>query len=260
MHTSMSRDPAAILKQVGSRVRALRNAHDMPRRELALRSGLSERFLAQVEAGKGNIAVSRLCQLAQCLGVRPGALLDAAPQQDSRQGGALLGVRGAGKTTLGRAAAEALNVAFIEHDRVVEEEAGMDLAEVFAMHGDGYYRKVVRDTLDRLLAGVNGPTILATGGGVVTDMEAYDLLRRRSHTVWLQASVDDHWARVVAQGDGRPMRDRPDARAELARLLERRIPLYERADYVIDTSSGSRDGAVGAVSHLVGQVLGLDGS
>lgn len=245
----------ALLATIGARVRALRSSRGLTRRDLASASGLSERFLAQVETGEGNIAVTRLARLADALGCRLGALVDPVPTADGRRVVALLGLRGAGKSTVGRRACEALGIAFHEHDRLVEEAAGMDLGELFALHGDAYYRRIARETLDRMLADVSRPIVLATGGGVVTDPEAFDLLRRRTHSVWLKATVDDHWSRVVAQGDRRPMRDRPDARAELARLLDRRVPLYSRAEHVVDTSALGLEGAVDALRKLVAGVL-----
>ncbi|MAB88724.1 MAG: transcriptional regulator [Planctomycetes bacterium] len=253
----MATCPDPVLATIGDRVRSLRAVRGLTRRELASMSGLSERFLAQVESGLGNIAVTRLTRLAAALGCRPGALLDPAPAADGRRAVSLLGLRGAGKSALGQGVADALGLAFHEHDRVVEEAAGMELGELFALHGDRYYRDVARETLDRLLADLQVPTIIATGGGVVADPEAFDLLRRRTHCVWLKATVDDHWVRVVAQGDGRPMRDRPDARAELGRLLDRRVPLYARAEHVIDTSDlGLRQSQI-ALRELVSSLLGI---
>ena len=260
----MDRDP--LLITVGQRVRALREARGLSRRELAAVSGLSERFLAQVEGGKGNIAVTRLARLADALDCRPGRLVDPAPEGDARCVVSLLGVRGAGKSTLGAWVAADLgssvdhpsggwDIEFVEHDAEVEEAAGMELGEMFALHGDAYYRRLARETLDRLLAAPGTPIVLAAGGGVVDDAEAYDQLRRRSHTVWLRASADDHWRRVVAQGDQRPMRDRPDARQELTRLLQRRGPLYARAAHVIDTSELGEAGTRAALRDLVRRLL-----
>jgi XRE family aerobic/anaerobic benzoate catabolism transcriptional regulator len=244
-----------LLTTIGERVRALRESRGLTRRELALAARLSERFLAQVETGEGNIAVTRLARLADALGCRPGTLVDPSPVADGRRVVSLLGLRGAGKSTLGQRVADALGISFHEHDRVVEEAAGMDLGELFALHGDAYYRRVARETLDRLLADVDGPAIIATAGGVVADPEAFDLLRRRTHSIWLKATVQDHWSRVVAQGDRRPMRDHPDAQAELARLLDRRAPLYARAEHLIDTSSLGLPGSETSLRKLVADVL-----
>lgn len=256
MHYSAVVDAAdPLLGAVGRRVRSLREARGLSRRELATVSGLSERFLAQVESGQGNIAVTRLARLADALGCRPGRLIDPAPAADQRRVVALLGLRGAGKSTLGARVASELGLGFVEHDRVVEDAAGMALGEVFAIHGDAYYRRLARETLDRVLADGDAPVVLAAGGGVVDDAEAYDLLRRRAHTVWLRASAGDHWRRVIEQGDRRPMRDRPDARAELNRLLERRAPQYARAEHVVDTTSLGFAGAQAELRSLVARLL-----
>jgi XRE family aerobic/anaerobic benzoate catabolism transcriptional regulator len=169
-----------------------------------------------------------------------------------RQGGAeplvaLVGLRGAGKSTIGRALAHKLSVPFFELDALVEEAAGLSLAGIFSLHGEAYYRRLAREVLTRFLA-ENETGVLATGGGLVLDREAWKLLQKRCRTVWLQATPDDHWQRVLAQGDQRPSAASPHARDELRALLKAREPLYAQADLAVDTS---RSGVAGAVRDIL---------
>src|SRR5690606_9864533 len=158
----------------------------------------------------------------------PSALLAAADAPAGARPLALLGVRGAGKSTVGAAAAKRLGLGFIEIDREIELAAGLPLGEVFALHGEAYYRRRAREVLARLVAApaARAPVILATGGSIVNDPTNYALLRARCRTVWLRARAEDHWSRVVAQGDRRPMADSPHAFAELRALLAAREELY----------------------------------
>jgi XRE family aerobic/anaerobic benzoate catabolism transcriptional regulator len=162
---------------------------------------------------------------------------------------ALLGLRGAGKSTVGRRLARRLRVPFVELDRKVEEAAGLALAEIFALHGEDYYRRLEKETLTRLLDG-GRPLVLACGGGLVTARDTYALLRRRALTVWLRAQPEDHWNRVVQQGDRRPM-SHPQAMGELRRLLRARDPLYAEAAHTVDTSKLTPEATVLAVEDLV---------
>jgi XRE family aerobic/anaerobic benzoate catabolism transcriptional regulator len=243
-------DASHLLAGLGQRVRALRARHGFTLNELARRSGLSTRFLILVEAGTANISVMKLAGLAEALGTTASALL--AGGESGRPVIALLGLRGAGKTTIGRRLARRLRVPFVELDRQVEEAAGMSLAEVFALHGEEYYRRLERETLARVLDEAGGRRlVLATGGGLVTSPDTYALLRRRAMTVWLRADPEDHWNRVVQQGDRRPMADHPQAMAELRRLLAARQRLYAEADGSVDTSRLGVQGTVRAVERLL---------
>ena len=170
--------------------------------------------------------------MAHALGTTPAALLAPAETANDKPV-ALLGVRGAGKSTVGAALAKKKGVRFVEVDREIEEAAGLQLADIFTLHGEAYYRRVEREVLTRLLA---EPGVLATGGSIVNDPTNFALLKNRAHTIWLRATAEDHWNRVVAQGDQRPMAENPHAFEELRALLAARQKLYARADRTVDTS------------------------
>jgi XRE family aerobic/anaerobic benzoate catabolism transcriptional regulator len=238
------------LHAVGAAVRSRREAHGWSRRELAGACGVSERFLAQLETGDGNISLRRFAEVAHALGTTPSALLAPADAPSTAKPIALLGVRGAGKSTVGAALAKKLDLAFVELDQQIEAAAGLPLGEVFALHGEAYYRRVEREVLGRLLAAPT-PMVVATGGSIVNDPTNYGLLRTRCKTIWLRAAPEDHWNRVVAQGDKRPMAENPHAFAELRALLAARDKLYARAEHTIDTSDRSVKQVVAAVERAM---------
>jgi XRE family aerobic/anaerobic benzoate catabolism transcriptional regulator len=226
---------------LGVRARALRERTRKTRQEIADESGLSLRFLADVEGGKANPSLGSLHALADALGV---TVVDLVTDEQGRPRSiALLGLRGAGKSTVGKRAAKALGWTFVEVDKEIEREAGMALSELFALHGEQHYRTLEARVLRALLLEDDAPRVLATGGGVVTHDDSWALLRAHALTVWLKASPQEHWDRVVAQGDARPMQKRSQARAELQALYEERAPLYARADVVVNTSALDVDGA-----------------
>lgn len=229
--------PPAILDNLARQVRRARRVRQWTIRQLAERSGVSARFLIQLESGRGNISVKRLAELAAALDL-PAADLLKPDVQTERRTIALLGLRGAGKTTIGRRLARALRVRFVELDRRIEKAADMSLGEIFSLYGEEYYRRFERDALAQLMA-ENRPTVLATGGGIVTSPDTYALLKKSAVTIWLRASPEDHWNRVVSQGDRRPMVDHPEAMADLRTLLAFREPLYGKADQRIETSGRS---------------------
>jgi XRE family aerobic/anaerobic benzoate catabolism transcriptional regulator len=275
-----------LLDAVGHAVREKREHAGRSRRDLAERSGLSERFLADLEAGQGNISVERLSQLCTALGTTAGALLSEAERalghaptaqsplwqllaglspderreaetwlrarfgqgrgQGPSQIVALLGLRGAGKSTIGRQLAERLAVPFVELDELVERAAGLSLSGIFSLHGEAYYRRLAREVLARVLA-EGDAAVIATGGSMVTDKDALRLLSKRCTTVWLKATPEDHWLRVLAQGDERPGAASENAQAELRALLAARAPLYAQAQVHVDTSRLGLEGAVEAV-------------
>jgi XRE family aerobic/anaerobic benzoate catabolism transcriptional regulator len=240
-------DAVVLLAELGRRVRDLRAGAGLTLKELSTRSGLSPRFLIQVESGKGNISVRRLLALARALHTTPAALV-AIPSGSTVV--ALLGLRGAGKTSVGRRLARRLKVPFVELDRRVEEASGLSLGEMFALHGEDYYRRLEHEALERLLDD-DRPVVLATGGGLVTSRETWALLRRRAFTVWLRARAEDHWNRLLQQGDRRPMADQPQAMAELRRLLKAREPLYAEAAHTVDTSKLGVEAAAERIEGLV---------
>ena len=266
-----------FLHALGARVRSLRQGAGQSIQALARLAELSPRFLSELEAGRGNISVARLARIAAALGqplqtlipvaaqdvslrARVWELLEACDTEDLEQlfawlaarqrkqfarSIALVGVRGAGKSTIGKRVATRLRIPFVELDAQIEREAGMSLGELFALHGEGYYRRLEREAAEKLLASAP-QVVLATGGSLVTHPETWGMLRRQCHTVWLKARANDHWNRVVAQGDLRPMVNNPSAKDELKSLLRAREPLYSQAELVMDTSK-----------HSVGEIAGM---
>jgi XRE family aerobic/anaerobic benzoate catabolism transcriptional regulator len=188
-----------------------------------------------VEAGRGNISVRRLGDLARALDAMPAEFVTPPVTPAASRVIALLGLRGAGKTTVGRQLARRLRRPFVELDRDIERRAGLALGEIFSLHGEDYYRRLERETLVDLLD-TGDAMVLAVGGGLVTSPESYALLRRRTTTVWLRARPEDYWTRVMRQGDRRPMEQHPRAREALRELVARREPMYAQADVIVDTA------------------------
>lgn len=238
-----------LLAGLGRRARAHRLARGWTLREVAERSGVSPRFLVQLEAGRGNISVRRLADVAQALETTA-ALLLTDTDAPAPEVIALLGLRGAGKTTVGRRLAKRRRVPFVELDRRVEEAAELSLGELFSLHGEDYYRRLEREVLQEVLS-EGRPIVLATGGGLVASPETFALLRRSAVTIWLRARPEDHWNRVVRQGDRRPMADHPQAMADLRGLLASREPLYSMADHIVDTSQVSASRVVDSIDRAL---------
>lgn len=215
------------------KVRNLREAAHATQKGIAEQSGLSLRFLADVEAGRANPSLQSLYALAGALHVDVVDLLERSPRQRHV---ALLGLRGAGKSTIGKKVARQLGWELVEVDKEIEREAAMSLGQLFSLHGESHYRTLEERVLRKLLSSKQS-LVLATGGGVVTHDESWRLLRAHALTVWLKATPQEHWDRVVAQGDGRPMQKRNTARQELESLYQTRAPLYGSADLVVDTTA-----------------------
>jgi XRE family aerobic/anaerobic benzoate catabolism transcriptional regulator len=266
-------DEQDFLAELGRRVRHVRALRGMSRKVLARVSGISERYIAQLESGKGNVSIKLLRRVSAAMGARIEDLLvdgsmpeewpifrdllrtaskaqiaqarailagGAAPTVTGlRQSGidrvALIGLRGAGKSTLGRIAAERLGWSFVELNDDIEREHGLSVAEIFALYGQEGYRRLEQSALRRQLTR-SGPMILATGGGIVAEPLTFDLLLASFYTVWLRAKPEEHMARVRQQGDLRPMADDRAAMEELNAILASREPLYARADATIDTA------------------------
>ena len=263
-------------------MRALRNEAHLTIKELAERAALSPRFISQLEAGEGNISITRLQQVAAALD-RPLQTLIPPASNDgslhaeiwhllSRCSGeelqearewlaervgkgaprfiALVGLRGAGKSTVGAQLARRIKMEFVELDALIEKSAGISLGEIFALHGEEYYRRLERSTLTRLFTTSHGG-VLATGGSLVTDAESWEMVKRRCFTVWLRATPQEHMTRVLRQGDTRPMKDNPSAMTELKALLARREPLYAQADLTIKTSDHSPSAVVTQIIQML---------
>lgn len=227
---------SSLLRDLGTVIRNRRSARQLTQRDLAARAKLSLRFLAQIERGSGNVSLGRFSDLAAALGTTASELLSECERPQRRGIIALLGVRGAGKSTIGARLAKRLGVPFFELDALIERAAQLSLAEIFELHGEAYYRRIERETLRRFLDDTPA-AVLATGGSIVSDRATFRLLRERALTVWLRAKPEDHWNRVLGQGDQRPMAKNPQAFAELGALLEARAPLYAEARHVVDTSA-----------------------
>ena len=272
-----------FLLSLGSRVRDFRNRRSMTRKTLARESDVSERHLAQLESGEGNISILLLRRIAAVLSVSLEELF--APQrQDNQQGEqqhasqkqtllrfierlpsyrleeaaarlmrdfgpeqnlrlsriALIGLRGAGKSTLGSKLAADRDVPFIELDHEIEKETGMPLAEMFSLYGQSGYRAIEKRTLERVL-GKSDRAVISVGGGMVSEKETYDYLLAHCYTIWLKAQPEEHMSRVIAQGDFRAMAGSDRAMEDLRGILESREPLYRKADTCVDTSGDSID-------------------
>jgi XRE family aerobic/anaerobic benzoate catabolism transcriptional regulator len=238
---------SALLIQVGSRLRARRQEWNFTQADLAKRAGVSPRFLVQLEKGEGNISVGRLADVCGALSLPLADLFRGiGPGRPDKI--ALVGLRGAGKSSVGVRLAEATNARFIELDALVEQEAGMTLSEIFELRGESHYRTLEREVLERVLRDPED-AVIAAGGSIVTAPETWRRLQEGAQTVWLQASPGSHFERVRAQGDLRPMQGRPNAKAELEAILDERAGLYAQADVHLDTDGLGIDGVVNALAH-----------
>jgi XRE family transcriptional regulator, aerobic/anaerobic benzoate catabolism transcriptional regulator len=257
---SLAADDAVFLQALGQRMRLLRARRGMTRRILAAQSGVSERYISAVESGTGNGSILLLRALAGALNVGLRALLEdeaepVAPPRarapDHRNRIALIGLRGAGKSTLGALLAQRLGVPFLELDREVEKEAGLGLGEIMELHGQPGFRRMERSVLDRLVA-THPKAVIATGGGIVAEAATFVRLVETCLTVWVKASPEDHMQRVIDQGDLRPMRDNRRSMADLRAILASREALYARADVQIATSGRDVAGALTALMAAIG--------
>lgn len=266
----LSNDENDYLLKLGERVRDARARRGMTRKILAHDSGVSERYLAQLETGHGNVSIILLRQIARAMGLPLGDLVREEPDlpieltlltqylgrlspkklsqarsvlmnvfgetenSGRRHRIALIGLRGAGKSTLGRMLATHLGVPFIELAREIEREAGTSLGEIFSLYGQAAYRRYERRCLDGVIEH-NERFVLSTGGGLVSEAGTFDILLSNCFTVWIKASPEEHMERVIAQGDHRLTDNKPENMEDLRRILAGRISLYSKADAMVDT-------------------------
>lgn len=224
--------PEHFLLRLGRQLRERRKLRGLSQEQLGKLAGLSTRYISLIEAGRGNLSILRLRELTRALGV---PLHEALQPDKWHPIVALIGLRGAGKSTVGRDLARRLERPFAELDGLIEDQVGLGLAEIFAIHGENYYRRLEREVLTQfVLAGT--PAVLATGGSLVTDRTTFELLKKSAVTIWLRTGPEFHLERVSAQGDRRPMAGRADPLADLRSLLREREPLYSEADITIDTT------------------------
>jgi XRE family aerobic/anaerobic benzoate catabolism transcriptional regulator len=262
-----------FLHFLGTRVRQLRNRREMTRKMVAQEADVSERHLAQLESGEGNVSIVLLRRIAATLQVSLADLfavpteasverqaivnfLDRLPahrledivarltrhfipeEETRRHRISLIGLRGAGKSTLGAKLAAQRNVPFVELDREIEKETGMPLAEIFSLYGQSGFRAIEKRTLERVLKEYDR-LVLSVGGGIVSEKENYDYLLANCYTIWVKAHPEEHMSRVIAQGDFRAMAGSDRAMEDLRRILESREPLYRKADLHLDTAGDS---------------------
>jgi XRE family aerobic/anaerobic benzoate catabolism transcriptional regulator len=286
-------DPeTGFLEQLGQRVRTMRALRGMSRKVLAKVSGISERYIAQLESGKGNVSIVLLRRVSNAMGAHLEDLIPAtgpapdwavirdllrkaspdqiaqakdilAGQAGSVQrrmsfaGIALIGLRGAGKSTLGKILARKIGWSFVELNKEIEAQNGLSVAEIIALYGQEGFRRMEQAALGQLLA--RGElTVLATGGGIVSEPLTFDLILSSFYTIWLKAEPEEHMARVRRQGDLRPMADDRSAMAELRTILKSREPLYARASAVVDTAGLTVDAAAARLIDAVAPVLHND--
>jgi XRE family aerobic/anaerobic benzoate catabolism transcriptional regulator len=270
-----------LLRALGDRLRLQRARRGMTRRALAGKSGVSERYIAQMEGGHGNVSVLLLHAIADALGIAatelladpPEAeavdnLLARLPEEQRREARkllierfgedrarperiALIGLRGAGKSSLGRMLAAARGAPFFELDREIERESGIELRELFERDGQAGFRRMERQVLERLVR-TQARAVIAAGGSIVADARTYAMLLAHCRTVWIRASPEEHMQRVVDQGDLRPMADNGQAMADLRAILASREALYARADLTLDTSGRSLAESFAELKALLG--------
>lgn len=266
--TDLSTDESRFLAALAERIRTLRAQRGMTRKILARDTGVSERYLAELEAGHGNISIIRLRQIALAMGLPLEQLVqveaDPSPEltllvqylgrlstsnlaharsllmaefenRARRDRVALIGLRGAGKTTLGTLLARKRNVPFIELTKEIEHDAGTSISEIFSLYGQAAYRRYERRALQSTIDSYER-FVLVPGGSIVSEPATFDVLLTSCQTIWIKASPEEHMARVVAQGDRRPMIDNHEAMRDLQRILAGRESMYSKADAVVDTS------------------------
>ncbi|MEZ5978501.1 MAG: shikimate kinase [Planctomycetota bacterium] len=235
-----------ILRELGRRLNEARRRAGLSVAALATRAEVSRRYLTDAEAGRANPSVLVLARLARELGTTLSALVDLPVVHRPSERIALVGLRGAGKSTVGRRLALALEVPFVELDQEVERAAGMRLAQVFELHGPETFQRFQAEALERVLAR-GERLVLAAGGSIAEAGSSFERLLATCRTVWLTARPEEHFARVAQQGDLRPMHGRPRALQELVGLLERRRPVYSRCEVTVTTTERTPETVVAEI-------------
>lgn len=237
MRQDLDSEKHPYLVTLGERVRSLRARRGLSRKAAAARARVSERHWANLETGVGNASILVLLQVAKALQCSLVTLLEEAPEAGNlrRQHIALIGLRGAGKSTLGQRLAQELGYVFVELSRVIENLAGCSISEIHGLYGPEAYRRYERRALEDCLAQYPH-VVMATPGGLVSEESTFNMMLTQCFTIWLQATPEDHMARVLAQGDTRPMSASTEAMQDLRRILSSRSPFYAKADLHFDTS------------------------
>jgi XRE family aerobic/anaerobic benzoate catabolism transcriptional regulator len=249
-----------FLRALGRRLRVLRARRGMTRRILSAQSNVSERYISAMEAGTGNGSILLLRALSAALNVELRALLEdetvpvlppPVRQPGYRDRIALIGLRGAGKSTLGPRLAARTGVPFLELDREVEKEAGLGLGEIMELHGQAGFRRLERSVLDRLIE-TYPRMVIAAGGGIVAETATFERLLETCLTVWVKATPEAHMQRVIDQGDLRPMQDNRRSMDDLRAILASREALYARADVQLETTGRSVEETITALVAAIG--------
>ena len=237
MRQDLDSEKHPYLVTLGERVRSLRARRGLSRKAAAARARVSERHWANLETGVGNASILVLLQVAKALQCSLVTLLEEAPEAGNlrRQHIALIGLRGAGKSTLGQRLAQELGYVFVELSRVIENLAGCSISEIHGLYGPEAYRRYERRALEDCLAQYPH-VVMATPGGLESEESTFNMMLAQCFTIWLQATPEDHMARVLAQGDTRPMSASTEAMQDLRRILSSRSPFYAKADLHFDTS------------------------
>jgi len=278
-----------LLREIGRVIRGARAKQGMTRKMLAKHTGMSERFIAQMESGDGNPSILSLDAIARGLNLDLFDLLPPVAPEEARRRAlvhlrqlpvdevkaflqafsypgavplpsargkriALVGLRGAGKSTLGAMLAERIGMQFIELDKIIEQEHGAPVATLFDVYGQATFRRYEREVLTRLVA-TNSAAVIATAGGIVADESTFAQLLDQTHVIWLQASPAEHMQRVMEQGDFRPMGQNSDAMNDLVAILDARAPDYGRSHARLDTSRRSLESCVNELIRIAGELF-----
>ena len=276
-------DIEAYSTAIGQRVRGARARRGMTRKDLSKHSEISQRYLSQVESGEANISVLLLSRIGKALNLGIHELLPPSPHRDNhstgqlerllnglapaqleeasqillrhfgrgpaeKRGVALIGLRGGGKSTLGKLLASSYDIPFVHLGHVIESLAGVELSEIFSRGGQETYRALEKQAVEQVLQ-THERVVMETGGSLVSEQDTYDLVLRSYYTVWVQATAAEHMERVLQQGDMRPMRGNREAMADLKLILDERASQYELAHYKLNTAGRSINDCLEELAH-----------